>query len=531
MSAQPCVVCTDLRFAWPDGAMVVDHLSTTFGGGRNGLVGVNGSGKSTLLRLIAGELAPSAGSVTVRGSLGFLHQDAALEASLRVDEALGIAQIRTALRAVEAGESAEQLFAAIGDDWDVEERARATLDRLGLDGVGLDRRIGQLSGGQAVLLQLAAQLLRSPDVLLLDEPTNNLDLAARARLYQAVDDWRGSLVVVSHDRGLLRRMDQIGDLRSGEIRWYGGDWDDYVAAVAAEQEGAEREVRNAAADLRRQRREQAEAQTRIERRARQGQKVQDSGSLPKILAGRRKRGAQVSAGKERTLHQARVEAARERLDERETQLREDREIRIDLPDTTVPAGRTVLSLEGLRTRYDEAIDRAPLDLELRGPERVCLAGPNSSGKSTLLETIAGRLPASAGRVRAQVPLRYLPQRLDVLDPRSSVVQNVAAFAPDATANEVRARLARFLFRGRRADQLVETLSGGERFRATLAALLLAEPAPQLLLLDEPTNNLDLAGVAELVSALTAYRGALVVASHDPEFLAGIGITRQLDLSG
>jgi ATPase subunit of ABC transporter with duplicated ATPase domains len=143
----------------------------------------------------------------------------------------------------------------------------------------------------------------------------------------------------------------------------------------------------------------------------------------------------------------------------------------------------------------------------------------------------GTLSPLAGSVTAAVPLRSLPQRLDVLDDAASIAANVARFAPGASDNAVRARLARFLFRGARADQRVGTLSGGERFRATLAALLLAEPAPQLLLLDEPTNNLDMASTSQLAQALAAYRGALVVASHDLPFLRTIGITRWLRLEG
>jgi ATPase subunit of ABC transporter with duplicated ATPase domains len=170
-----------------------------------------------------------------------------------------------------------------------------------------------------------------------------------------------------------------------------------------------------------------------------------------------------------------------------------------------------------------------LDLDVRGPERIALVGANGAGKTTLLRTLVGELAPVAGEVEPAVPLRYLPQRLDVLDDSSSVVGNVARFAPSATDNEIRARLARFLFRGARADQQAATLSGGERFRAALAALMLAEPAPQLLLLDEPTNNLDLASVRQLSTALASYQGALIVASHDLPFLRGLGVTRWLQL--
>jgi ATPase subunit of ABC transporter with duplicated ATPase domains len=167
------------------------------------------------------------------------------------------------------------------------------------------------------------------------------------------------------------------------------------------------------------------------------------------------------------------------------------------------------------------------ELIVRGPERIALTGPNGAGKTTLLQAVAGLAPLSGVTVRLGAVCGYLPQRLDTLDDSLSVVGNVRAAAPSASVNEVRASLARFLFRGERADHLAGTLSGGERFRAVLAALLLAQPPPQLLLLDEPTNNLDMASVRQLSEALAGYRGALLVASHDVHFLRSAGITRWL----
>lgn len=186
----------------------------------------------------------------------------------------------------------------------------------------------------------------------------------------------------------------------------------------------------------------------------------------------------------------------------------------------------MLTLSALQLRYG-----ARAELVVRGPERIALIGGNGAGKTTLLRTVAGEIPPQSGEARVAVPLRYLPQRLSLLDDDLTVIQNVRGFAPSASDNEARARLARFLFQGRRADQPVGTLSGGERFRATFAAPLLAQPAPQLLLLDEPTNNLDLASARQLVVALESYRGALIVASHDLAFLGDLGITRWLRLDG
>ncbi|WP_327726792.1 ATP-binding cassette domain-containing protein [Streptomyces sp. NBC_00487] len=524
MSSPLSLTCTSLAFAWPDGTPVFDDLQIAFGPGRTGLVGVNGSGKSTLLKLIAGELTPSEGTVRVAGEVGYLPQNVTLDTGLKVDEALGIAAARSALHAIEAGDVAEEHFTAVGDDWDVEERALATLGQLGLGHVDLDRTIGEVSGGESVLLRLAALLLRRPDVLLLDEPTNNLDLYARRRLYDAVESWSGVMIVVSHDRELLDLVDQIADLHSGEVTWYGGNFSAYEEALAAEQEAAERMVRVAESDLKKQKRELVDAQVKLARRKRYGQKMFEQKREPKIVMGARKRAAQESAGKHRLLHEERLAGAKERLDEAVEAVRDEDEIRVELPYTAVPPGRTVLTLLDLELRYGARV-RGGFDL--RGPERIALIGRNGAGKTTLLRTIAGELQPVSGETRAHVPMRFLPQRLDALDDGLTVAENVARFAPDATNNRVRARLARFLFRGARADQPAATLSGGERFRAALAALMLAEPAPQLLMLDEPTNNLDMASVRQLTTALESYEGALIVASHDLPFLESLGITRWL----
>ena len=522
------VTCTSLSFAWSDGTPVLEDLDVAFGPGRTGLVGVNGSGKSTLLKLIAGELTPLDGTVRVAGEIGYLPQNVTLDTALRVDETLGIAARRAALHAIEAGDAAEEHFEMLGDDWDVEERALATLGELGLGHIDLDRTVGEVSGGESVLLRLAALLLGRPDVLLLDEPTNNLDLYARKRLYAAVASWPGVMIVVSHDRELLDLVDQIADLRSGGITWYGGNFSAYEEALAVEQDAAERMVRVAESDFRKQKRELVDAQVKLAHRRRYGQRMYDQKREPKIIMQARRRSAQESAGKHRILHEERLTEAKERLDEAVEAVRDDDEIRVDLPYTAVPPGRTVLTVLDLELAYGARVSGG---LDLRGPERIALIGRNGAGKTTLLRTIAGELAPVSGEATAQVPLRFLPQRLDVLDDELTVAENVARFAPAATNNRVRARLARFLFRGARADQKAATLSGGERFRAALAALMLAEPAPQLLMLDEPTNNLDMASVRQLTTALESYEGALIVASHDLPFLESIGVTRWLLLDG
>ena len=320
---------------------------------------MNGSGKSTLLRLIAGELSPDSGVVRARGEVGYLPQAITLGTRRSVADLLGITAARNALHAIETGETAEVAYVTVGDDWDVEERAHAWLDRLGLGQLGLDDRVERLSGGETILVALAALFLRRPDIMLLDEPTNNLDLDARRRLYDAVASWTGVMVIVSHDRELLGLVDQVADLSGGEVRIYGGNLAAYEELLAAEQAAAERGVTAAAADVRRQRRDLVEAQVKQARRDRQGRKVAASGGLPRIVAYARKRAAQETAGRSRELHAERLQAARVRLEEAEQAVRDDAEIRVDLPDTAVPAGRTVLTVTGLSGAHWHPASPAP----------------------------------------------------------------------------------------------------------------------------------------------------------------------------
>ncbi|MGE0215554.1 ABC-F family ATP-binding cassette domain-containing protein [Mycolicibacterium sp.] len=527
----PSVTCSHLSFSWPDDTPLFTDLSLHIGAGRTGLVAPNGAGKSTLLRLIAGALPPAHGTVSVDGVVGYLPQTLPLLDGRTVAELLGVAEVLAALDALAAGDASEAVFTAIGEDWDIEERTRAQLDRLGLGHLGLDRSLRSLSGGEVVSLGLAQELLRRPDVLLLDEPTNNLDAAARQRLYRALDEFSGCLILVSHDRVLLERMDRIAELYRGGIDFYGGGFSAYQHAVDEAQRTAEQLVRSAEQQLKREKCQRQQARERADRKAGAAARTIKDAGLPKIVAGAMKRRAQETAGRTDDVHADRVEQARIRLDEIERSLRDDDALVLDLPDTAVPAGRTVLEVKDLAVRHGDRAVFSGVDLVVRGPERIALTGPNGAGKTTLLRTLLGEIAPACGALRvADGRIAYLSQRLDLLDDDRSVAENLARSAPSLPLTRRRHLLAQFLFHGDAVDRRVRDLSGGERLRATLACVLFAEPAPALLLLDEPTNNLDLDSVGQLESALKAYRGAFIVVSHDDAFLAAIGVDRVVHLA-
>lgn len=538
----PAIVLDLVTFTWADGTTALSDVSGSFGAGRTGLVGRNGSGKSTLMRLIAGELTPSAGHITRTADAAYLPQRLTLDVDRPVADLLGVGETLRALRAIESGDADPRHFDAVGSDWDIEARAHAALADAGLAPDMLDRSVGQLSGGEAVLTAIAGIRLRGSSIALLDEPTNNLDREARARLHDMVRSWRGALVVVSHDTSLLELMDDTAELYANELSVFGGPYSEWRAWLDAEQ-GAARDAERAARQaVKREKRQRIEAETTISRRAATGKKAFEEKRVPKIVAGGRRMAAQVSAGKLRGEKADREASAREALDAAERRVRDDDIVKIDLPDPGVPAGRRIATLgDGAHSWI------------IQGPERVALIGPNGAGKTTLLEKlvepadtnsseVAGTGADSAGApvdsrfwrssVRAQLHtdrVGYLPQRVDGLDDAASVLENVAPSAPNVTIVELRNRLARFLIRGAAVERPVGTLSGGERFRVALARLMLADPPPQLLVFDEPTNNLDLDTVDRFVEAIAAYRGAVLVVSHDDAFLERIGVDLVLEL--
>lgn len=532
-----------VSFAWPDGSIALDAVSGSFGSGRTGLVGRNGAGKSTLLRLIAGELTPASGQILRSDQVAHLPQRLTLETDRRVADLLGIAAPLDAVRAITAGDVDPAHFDAVGDDWDIEARAEASLAEAGLDPSFLDRTVGELSGGEAVLVAVAGIRLRRAAITLLDEPTNNLDREARQRLADMVRTWKGALIVVSHDVSLLELMDDTAEIYGSELSVFGGPYSHWRAWLDAEQGAARQAERDAAQAYRKEKRQRIEAEAKLATRAQMGRKAFDEKRVPKIIANGRKMAAQVSAGRLRTEVRGKEDAAHQALDAAGRRVRDDDTMRIDLPDPELSASRRIATIgDGERSWI------------VQGPERVALVGRNGVGKTTLLRRLVASGAHNSGdregsgqksAVPAQIRpilrssdahtdrIGYLSQRIDGLDDQASVVQNIAAVAPHVPDKELRNRLARFLIRGAAMNRPVAALSGGERFRVALAKLLLADPAPHLVVLDEPTNNLDLDTVDQLVEALRAYRGAVLIVSHDDQFLErlGLDLTLELDAEG
>jgi len=527
----PTLSLSHVTFTWPDGRPLFTDLTLAIPPGLTGVVGRNGIGKTTLLRLLTGELTPQAGTVTRAATWHAVPQHLTLEVGRTVADVLGIGGTLAALRAIENGSLDQAHFDAVGDDWLVEERARAAVASLGLDLTDLDHTVGALSGGEATLLAVAAALTAQPELLVLDEPTNNLDARARTLLRHRLRARTGATLVVTHDRALLREVDHILELveredRTVQVNLFGGALADYEVAKAAQADAAHQAVVTARGEARRQQRLLVAHQDGAARKAAVGVAARRDRKVVGMAANARRNRAEATDATARQVHRERLEEAQAALAQAQAAIPRDRSIRVDLPDTRVPPRRQVALLEGVVTRAGHEVTA-----RIVGPERIHLAGPNGSGKTTLLDTLRGALTPRSGTVTVAVPVGYLPQRLTVVKAELTVLENVRLGAPDVPLQQIRDELGRFQFRGAAVDALAGRLSGGERFRAALAMVLLARPAPQLLLLDEPTNNLDFESQAHLSEALEGYGGALVVVSHDPDFVDGLGLDRRWELPG
>ena len=525
----------DLGYNLPDGSNLFNSLTFSFNPVRTGLIGQNGVGKSTLLDLLAGRKVPSAGSVNGAGKISYLPQIDSITADATVADALHFAGAIRAHRRIASGEGADEDFEAVENRWDLPERIERVFTELGVSHLSLEQPVSTISGGELMRVRIARLLVEEPDFILLDEPTNHLDYSARQFVYDLIGGWAKGLVVVSHDRKLLSLVDQIAELDSTGLKFYGGNYAFYKEQRGVEKAAAEQSFAFAKLRLKRAQaaaRKVAESQ---ERRSSAGHKRAIRTGISRMAAGNLRRKAENSTSRLKGRHEKKIEDASRDLQLARKSLPVDTQIAVDLNRTAVPASKRMVELEGVNYRYPGAADflwSRPLSLTVFGAERISLEGANGTGKSTLIRIICGDIEPTTGLARAgTTKIGLLDQRVDVLDDRLNVFDNLKRIAPTRQEHDLRILLGRFLFYKDAVFKTTAVLSGGERMRAGLACLLGADQSPDILILDEPTNNLDLASIEAVASAVKNYRGTLVVVSHDREFLEDVGIERAIVLGG
>ena len=521
------VTISRLSYSGPDGRTLFSHLDLVFGPGRTGLVGRNGVGKTTLFRLIAGELSPSSGSVSVSGRIGLLRQQVQPGPNETIadlfDARTGLALLD---RAMAGAADADELAEA---DWTLEARLDEALAALKLD-VTPQTLLSALSGGQRTRAALAALVFDAPDLILLDEPTNNLDQDGRAAVADMLAHWRGAAIVISHDRTLLETIDAIVELTGLGATSYGGNWSFYRERKALELASAQHDLDLAERQVREAAKAAQEAREKQDRRDAGGRRKAAKGDMPKILLGGMKRRAEATAGGLDRLADKQADAAQAQAADARSRIEVLTPFAVKLMPSGVPSGKVLLRASGLSGGHDpdQPVIR-DFAMDIIGPERVAITGPNGVGKTSLLKLLTVELKPVSGSVQIGGKMALLDQQVALLDRDETIVENFRRINPDSTVQDCRAVLAAFQFRNDAALQRVGTLSGGEMLRAGLACVLGGRVPPMLIVLDEPTNHLDIGAVDVVEAGLRAFDGALLVVSHDRAFLEAIGVEREVRL--
>jgi ATPase subunit of ABC transporter with duplicated ATPase domains len=393
-----------------------------------------------------------------------------------------------------------------------------------------DRRLATLSGGERTRVALARLLIEAPDLLLLDEPTNNLDTDGREAVAQLLERWRGGVIIASHDRALLERVDRIVELAPVGVTIFGGAWSAFADARDAARSRAEAELDRASDALRGAERAAQKAREKKARRDKAGRAWRARGIEDKMFMDAEKQRAENSGAREGRLAGRLIGDRIDALEEARVRVEILTPLSIELPGTGLRGNRDLVVLKDVVMIHGARRLFGPLSFEIRGPQRLAIGGANGAGKTTLLRLITGEIEASAGEVRRLTDrVAVLDQHVGLLDPSASILDNLRRLNPDLSDNEAHAALARLAFRNRAALQIAGTLSGGERLRAGLACVFARREPPLLLLLDEPTNHLDLTSIEVLETALSGFDGALVAVSHDRTFLQTIGVKREIRL--
>lgn len=512
----------NLGFTFPSESEIFSSLSFSLSKEKVGLIGDNGCGKTTLLRLLSGQLKPSSGSILINGTVYFLKQSYHLEQDMTIGDYLQVTPYLEALKRVEQGLGKESDFVFMDGYWDIQEQLEILLETYNLHHLSFERKISEISGGEATLLSLAAAKLMRAEILLLDEPSNNLDAKGRAILYETIDKHNGVTVVATHDRSLLERMDKIIELKDGCGLVIEGRYETYLEHIRILEESAERDLREAQKELNKIKKQYQIMEQRQAKQRKVGKKAQENKRGSKKSMNALKRKAQVSAGKERGKFEDRCQQLQNEKKMVQSSVRKNVHIRVS--DLNVGATHRVQILTLQDYHNHEII--------IGGGERVALLGENGIGKSRLIESIFDlsiRSKLQAWGIAHTSHIGLIRQNVLDLNEEHTLIEELSKDGM-ICHEEARAQLARMLFRRDAVYRKINELSGGQRFHIALAKLLVHKPAYEMIILDEPTNNLDLSSLKQVVSLLKDYKGALLVVSHDADFLEDLNIQRYLHLS-
>ncbi|SHF87224.1 ATP-binding cassette domain-containing protein [Vibrio gazogenes] len=521
----PVLQAHNISQVFDNGEVLFQQLSCSMSRNRVGLVGRNGIGKSIFAAILSGEQQPSSGTVTYPLSCAVYRQQPAhlLSGGLSIAQFLGKNDVLKALKQIESGDCSAHWLDVIGEQWDLSMRLTRQLREMGLP-ADPDFPCAQLSGGQLARLQLWQLFASDVELLILDEPSNHLDAHAKQWLIESIRVFEGAILLISHERLLLREMDEIWQLSGQGLHVFGGNYDVYVEHMRTEQQAVERQLvsvdkqkKKLAAQAQRNREKAAQ-------RAAKGDKLRKAGGQPKILLDYKKDSATARTSnlhKNEQLRQAHLNEKEQALRARKEQVKRQK---LYLSDNTSRLHQVVSLLEGVLSFGC----RQPITLQIYANDKIHLTGKNGCGKSTLLKTLLGKFTLQQGKLHLNTSLYYLDQHFGAVQPELSMLNNLIQQCEGIKESDARTLLAGIGFRRDSVFRLGSMLSGGEKMK--LAMLIVShQPEQPMLLLDEPDNHLDLDSKIMLAQALRDYRGGFILVSHDDDFASESGIQRQVTL--
>lgn len=529
VSRTPALVSLNqIGFQFANGETIFNDLNLNFDHLPTAIVGRNGVGKSVLARLIAGQLQPVTGNVVRPVSVSYVAQNFVATCGQTVADATGTAPGLAALERLAMGCASSEDFDLIGERWDLPERLRQRLDEAGLPDIVATDLTQTLSGGQQARIALIGALLTPGQLLVLDEPTNHLDNAGRQWLMNALQAWRGGLIVVSHDRQLLEQMRRIVELTPLGATVFRGRYSEFTEQRRIHQAAAQAQLDQARVERQRQRARLQREHDTTQRHAASSLRNAQTANVAGFERAAMKAAAREIMGHVRLGQQSRKTDLDTGVRDAFAKVVPDEGVLINLPGSLVPSTRRICTLIDARLPWLPAdAPSSRLNLDIHGPMRIAVSGPNGCGKSTLLNLLSGERQPLSGACLTHVPLAFLDQQLTLLDDRMSIVEQLKEQQSPMSEGTLRSYLAHLQLNAQRVTLPCASLSGGERLKAALALALWRQTPAQLLLLDEPTNHLDLTSVEAFEQALRTFPGAIVAVSHDQAFLRALNPTHEL----
>lgn len=527
------LILRNISYKHPDKEQLFDGINLIVNNhDKIALIGHNGSGKSTLLKIICGEQKITQGELLTNETPYYIPQVFGQFNHLTIAQALHVEQKLYALGEILAGRATEELMDTLADDWTIDERCLEALDQWHLAGLKLTQGMHTLSGGQKTKVFLAGITIHRPKLVLLDEPSNHLDTAGRKLLYEFIESTSSTLLVVSHDRTLLKLLNTVCELNKNGIKRYGGNYDFYTQQKGIEVKALNQDVKSKEKALRKAKEQERETTERQQKLDARGKKKQEKAGVARIMMNTLRNNAEKSSTKIKSVHSEKIDGISHDLQTLRSALPEIDKIKFGFEDSTLHKGKILFSAIDINFSYAyKNLWKENLNFQITSGERIHLQGLNGSGKTSLMKIMLGKLSPTIGKVfRVLTNAVYIDQDYSLIQDQLTVYEQAQTYNDAALEeHEVKVRLNRFLFTNGDWNKVCSKLSGGERMRLMLCCLNMYKESPDLIILDEPTNNLDVQNIDILTAAINAYKGTLIVVSHDFHFLEQINMERTIAL--